>query len=188
MQSSHASLAAQQINVTAYCIAFELDLAALEEDLQERFGLEHVHAYPQDLKASQTADIVHARYVDDTGAVAGDVIYFEFGVVVAWNLSSGQEAEAVWQLAGKHMLQRLPEAAIEVDELTVACGPTAQTVIKDDTLFMTKRVYGAPPTSALVPLTDAVSVQQHLSNTMPARTRVSACPGSRLCSVCAHVG
>ena len=70
-------------------------------------------------------------------------MHTEFGVVVTWNLSSGQEAEAVWQLAGKHMRQRLPESDIEVDELEVECGPTAQTMIKDDTISMSKRVYGA---------------------------------------------
>lgn len=70
----------------------------------------------------------------------------QFGVVVTWNLSSGQEAEAVWQLAGKHMSQRLPESDIEVDELEVECGgPTGQTVIKDDCITISKRVFGAGP-------------------------------------------
>jgi uncharacterized Rmd1/YagE family protein len=66
----------------------------------------------------------------------------QFGIVVTWNLSSGQEAEAVWQLAGKHTTQRIPESDIEVDELEVVCGTIAKTMIKDDTLTMPKRVSG----------------------------------------------
>lgn len=65
------------MNVTAYCIAFDLDLKDLELSLVERFGQENVHSYPEDLKSSQTADIVHARFVDEAGAVSGDVFYFE---------------------------------------------------------------------------------------------------------------
>ena len=69
----------------------------------------------------------------------------QFGVVVTWNLSSGQQAEAVWQLAGKHTAQRIPEADIEVDELSVVVGPTSKPMLKDDSITMSHRVYSAPP-------------------------------------------
>jgi hypothetical protein len=65
----------------------------------------------------------------------------------------------VWQLAGKHMAQRLPESDIEVDELEVECGPTAQTMIKDDTITMSKRVYCAPPPPPPPPLRARVRVR-----------------------------
>jgi hypothetical protein len=68
---------ANKVNVTAYCIAFDLDLKDLQVSLVERFGYENVHSYPEDLKSSQTADIVHGRFVDENGAVSGDVFYFE---------------------------------------------------------------------------------------------------------------
>jgi hypothetical protein len=72
------SSATTKVPVTAYCIAFALELPALQEELEERFGSHNVRVYPEDLKASQTADIVFARYMDDdTGEVCGDVFYFE---------------------------------------------------------------------------------------------------------------
>lgn len=68
---------ARRVNVSAFCLAYEFDIVELERALVERFGSERVHAYPEDLKASQTADIVHARYVNETGDVCGDVFCFE---------------------------------------------------------------------------------------------------------------
>lgn len=67
----------------------------------------------------------------------------QFGIVVTWDLTAAQQTEVVWQLAGQHTAQRIPEADIEVDELDVEYGPTTHTTIKDDTLTMSKRLYGA---------------------------------------------
>jgi hypothetical protein len=75
MQSGGAD--AQTVSVSAFCIAYELDIVELELELKERFGGEHVHAYPEDLKAGQTADIIHARYVTETGELVGDIFCFE---------------------------------------------------------------------------------------------------------------
>ena len=76
VQSGSASTITK-VCVTAYCIAFELDLKALEEDLTDRFGGQNIKVYPEDVKAGQTADIVYARFVDDdTGEICGDVMYF----------------------------------------------------------------------------------------------------------------
>ena len=68
---------ARRINVSAFCLAYEFDIVELEAALRERFGGEHVAAFPEDLKAGQTADIVHSRYVNETGDVCGDVFCFE---------------------------------------------------------------------------------------------------------------
>jgi uncharacterized Rmd1/YagE family protein len=64
---------------------------------------------------------------------------------VTWNLTSGQQNEVVWQMAGKHSTQRIPEADREVDEIDVVYGRTSKTTIKDDKMTMSKRVYGVQP-------------------------------------------
>jgi hypothetical protein len=73
----------------------------------------------------------------------------QFGIVVTWNLTSGQQTEVVWQLAGKHSTQRIPEADLEVDEIDVVYGRTSKTTIKDDKMTMSKRVYGVRPDRSL---------------------------------------
>lgn len=70
----------------------------------------------------------------------------QFGIVVMWGLSSGEEAEVVWQLAGPHMVQRVPEADIEVDEMHVQVShSSARPTIEDDVITMKQALYSTPP-------------------------------------------
>jgi hypothetical protein len=64
---------------------------------------------------------------------------------VCWNLTGGQEAEVVWQLAGDHVVQRVPVADIEVDEFKVQRGGASQPIIQDDTISMSRAIYSARP-------------------------------------------
>eukprot|EP00892_Ulva_mutabilis_P004846 jgi/Ulvmu1/2733/UM014_0190.1 len=138
----------QPVNVTAYCAAYELDLVELHASLIERFGYGSVTPYPEgsmdkaNLTADRTPDVLHARYSDLNGHVSGDIMLFEFGIVVMWGLSSGEEAEVVWQLAGPHMVQRVPEADIEVDEMHVQIShSSSRPTIEDDIITMRQALY-----------------------------------------------
>ena len=65
---------------TAFCIAYELDLSNLEIALIERFGPGAVSRYPEGAKGGVTAgspDILFARFSDDNGRTAGEVLYFD---------------------------------------------------------------------------------------------------------------
>lgn len=69
----------------------------------------------------------------------------QFGIVVMWGLSSVEEAEVVWQLAGPHMLQRVPEADIEVDEMHVQIShSSARPTIEDDVITVKQALCSAP--------------------------------------------
>lgn len=129
----------EEQDLTSFCIAYELDLGTLREAAAERFGAEHVQCFPEELKLNQTPDILHAVFTDEAGRPCGDVVYFDFGVVVTWNLSSGQEFEAVWQLAAQHATQPIPDPDIEVDELRMHYSPHKTPQLRDDTIIMWRR-------------------------------------------------
>lgn len=77
----------------------------------------------------------------------------QFGVVVMWGLSSGEEAEVVWQLAGPHMVQRVPEADIEVDEMHVQIShSSARPTIEDDVITMKQALYSTSRLTASLTL------------------------------------
>lgn len=85
----------EELDVIAFCIAYELDLVTLQASLEERFGV-GITAYPEDLTAERTPDILYAKYIGGDGTVCGDIVFFEVRTQRACTVSvTAQSASAV---------------------------------------------------------------------------------------------
>ena len=67
----------------------------------------------------------------------------QFGVVVAWNLTVGQEFDAVFLMAMSYATQPLPEADVEVDEFKMQYSVNKPPQVQNDTIVLANRYCSA---------------------------------------------
>jgi len=99
--------------ITTYCISESIDRKELELYLRERDSSALLHSFP---------DVIYSRYQArgrlDEPVVWGDVFYFDYGVIVCWNLSPEDERAVVRDLVSPALVDPLPDGEVEVDEFS----------------------------------------------------------------------
>ena len=94
--------------ITSYCVAESIDRKVLEETLH--LMNVSMQAYPEALYARH-------EYMGERGNLTvADVFYFDYGVVVMWNMSLQQERVLLQKVLKPAMIDALASAEMEIDE------------------------------------------------------------------------
>lgn len=113
--------------ITTYCVAESIDRKALELHLRERDSTSPLHSFP---------DVIYGRYeavgANGSDATLGDVFYFDYGVIVIWNLSPEDERAVVRGLVAPALVDPLPVDEVEVDEFSFHYTASEKPHIQND--------------------------------------------------------
>lgn len=119
--------------ITSYCVAESLDRKELVEGL--RMKKIATQSYPE---------VVYARHesmTDDGRLSYADVFYFDYGVVVTWNMSL-QEERALLRSMFATFVDPLPGTEVEVDEFLFHYTLSEKPHIQNDTFTINYRHAG----------------------------------------------
>jgi uncharacterized Rmd1/YagE family protein len=122
--------------ITTYCVAESIDRKALELRLRERDATLPLHSFP---------DVIYGRYetVRSSGEVAcGDVFYFDYGVIVLWNLAPEEERTVIRGLVAPALVDPLPATEVERDEFSFHYTASEKPHIQNDTFTINYRLAG----------------------------------------------
>ena len=122
--------------ITTYCVAEGLDRKELELRLRERDSTAPLHSFP---------DVLYGRYesVKPTGEVSsGDVFYFDYGVIVLWNLAPEDERTVIKNLVTPALVDPLPMNEVEKDEFSFHYTASEKPHIQNDTFTINYRLAG----------------------------------------------
>eukprot|EP00887_Chlorella_sp_A99_P005398 scaffold1.g5398.t1 len=150
--------------ITVYCIAEALDRRGLEARLRAAGGGALLHTYPDVVYGlyvpggaghpAASAPVATPNggpypYVPDGGgggllappgaAGAGEVFYFDYGVVAFWGLSPQQERE-VLRGVQKFLVDKLPQSEAEMDEFQFVVTAGEKPHIQNDTITISQRL------------------------------------------------
>lgn len=120
--------------ITTYCIAESIDRKELELRLRERDSTAPLHSFP---------DVLYGRYesIKPSGEVScGDVFYFDYGVIVLWNLAPEDEWAVIRQLVRPALVDPLPANEVEKDEFSFHYTATEKPHIQNDTFTINYRL------------------------------------------------
>lgn len=113
--------------IACWCVAEGIDRKALELHLRERETTTPLHSFP---------DVVYGRYesVRPSGEIiTGDIFYFDYGVIVLWNLTPDIERVVVRSVVGPVLVDPLPSNEVEVDEFSFHYTASEKPNISNDT-------------------------------------------------------
>lgn len=134
-------------SIMAWCVADGFDLEKLKQKLKERGGRWIVDAAGEH---TSHPDVLYGQYWQQgMPEAAGDVFYFEFGVLVLWGLPQHAENEILHKLLADCMVNPMPEPqkpgeedVRERDELHFKYVTTEKATIQNDTVTINYRSAG----------------------------------------------
>lgn len=122
--------------INAYCISESIDREALEVRLRERDSTAPLYSFP---------DVLYGRYesIRSNGEpTCGDIFYFDYGVVVFWNLMPEDERDVLKNLVAPALVDPLPAEEVEKDEFGFHYTATEKPHIQNDTFTINYRLAG----------------------------------------------
>jgi len=120
--------------ITSYCVAESIDRKILIEELKSRQDAVAQEAY------SEVLYVKHA-YQRDPGSQNlsfADVFYFDYGVIVTWNLTLKEERLLLQQLVQPALIDPLPMLEVEVDEFVFHYTVSERAHIQNDVFTINK--------------------------------------------------
>jgi uncharacterized Rmd1/YagE family protein len=131
-----SDIAGARGRITTYCVAEGIDRKQLELRLRERDSTSPLHSFP---------DVLYGRYesIKPSGEVTcGDVFYFDYGVVVLWNLAPEDERAVIKGLVTPALVDPYPVEEIEKDEFSFHYTASEKPHIQNDTFTINYRLAG----------------------------------------------
>ncbi|DBA97218.1 TPA: hypothetical protein ACH3X1_014968 [Trebouxia sp. C0004] len=117
--------------ITVYCVSDSLDREMLDRRLQQRGPQFLLHSYP---------DALYGKYSELEHGIVGDVLYFDYGVVVLWGLSKKQEQDVLKNLVAPCQEAPLPAAMSARDEFQYNYAANEKAHIQNDTVTIDYRL------------------------------------------------
>eukprot|EP00890_Picochlorum_soloecismus_P004186 jgi/Picsp_1/4769/NSC_02137-R1_protein len=120
--------------ITSYCVAESIERKILQEELKSRQDVVAQENY------SEVLYVKHA-YQRDPGSQNlsfADVFYFDYGVVVTWNLTLKEERLLLQQLVQPALIDPLPMLEVEVDEFVFHYTVSERAHIQNDVFTINK--------------------------------------------------
>jgi len=117
--------------ITVYCVSDSLDREMLDKRLQQRGPQFLLHSYP---------DALYGKYSELEHGIVGDVLYFDYGVVVFWGLSKKQEQDVLKNLVAPCQEAPLPAAKAARDEFQYNYAANEKAHIQNDTVTIDYRL------------------------------------------------
>lgn len=117
--------------ITVYCVSDSLDREMLDKRLKQRGPQFLLHSYP---------DALYGQYSELEHGVVGDVLYFDYGVVVLWGLSKKQEQDVLKNLVAPCQEAPLPAAKAARDEFQYNYAANEKAHIQNDTVTIDYRL------------------------------------------------
>lgn len=117
--------------ITVYCVSDSLDREMLDKRLQQRGPQFLLHSYP---------DALYGKYSELEHGIVGDVLYFDYGVVVFWGLSKKQEQDVLKNLVAPCQEAPLPAAKSARDEFQYNYAANEKAHIQNDTVTIDYRL------------------------------------------------
>lgn len=117
--------------ITVYCVSDSLDRETLDRRLQQRGPQFLLHSYP---------DALYGKYSELEHGIVGDVLYFDYGVVVFWGLSKKQEQDVLKNLVAPCQEAPLPAAMAARDEFQYNYAANEKAHIQNDTVTIDYRL------------------------------------------------
>ena len=117
--------------ITVYCVSDSLDREMLDKRLKQRGPQFLLHSYP---------DALYGKYSELEHGVVGDVLYFDYGVVVLWGLSKKQEQDVLKNLVAPCQEAPLPAAKAARDEFQYNYAANEKAHIQNDTVTIDYRL------------------------------------------------
>lgn len=117
--------------ITVYCVSDSLDREMLDKRLKQRGPQFLLHSYP---------DAIYGQYSELGQGIVGDILYFDYGVIVFWGLSKKQEQDVLKNLVAPCQLSPLPPAKAAKDEFQFNYASNEKANIQNDTVTIDYRV------------------------------------------------
>ena len=114
-----------------YCVSDSLDRDMLEKRLKQRGPRFLLHSFP---------DILYGQYSELGQGAFGDVLYFDYGVVVIWGLTKKQEEDVLKNLVAPCQEFPLPATKTAKDEFQFNYTANETANIQNDTITIDYRM------------------------------------------------
>ncbi|GAB4817742.1 hypothetical protein N2152v2_004788 [Parachlorella kessleri] len=118
--------------ISIYCTAAAYDIKGLQTHLETR-GY-RCQTYPE---------VLHSRYVLRSGVSTGDIMFFEYGVVVFWDPSNAQENSILQDTLKQFEQNALVASKVEEDTFQFRYLPYSKPYIQNDVITMSPNIRDA---------------------------------------------